>query len=131
MTTTSYGRALLALADAAALRSTADAEQIGVITGVNTQTASYAFVIGDKGKTVEINAAGSTNLTVPAHGTVAFAVGTYLNFAQIGAGQITVTPDGGVTLRARNGLKTAGQYAMGTMYQRASDDWVVGGDLTT
>lgn len=149
LATTSYGRALLALSaatsadwlvkaqnladlgSASTSRTNLDVEQLGVSGTPNRQTASYVYVLGDRGKTVEMNVAGANTLTIPPHSSVAFAVGTYLNFAQYGAGQTTITPGSGVTLRGANGLKTSAQYSIGTAYQTASDEWIVGGDMTT
>ena len=68
--------------------------------------------------------------TIAPNGTVAFPVKTLINVVQVGAGQTTLTPGGGVTLRARNGLKTSGQWAMATLYKRATNEWVCGGALT-
>lgn len=98
-------------------------------TDVNTQTANYTLVLADAGRTVEMDLAGANTLTIPPNSSVAFPVGTIVNFTQKGAGQTTITPGSGVTLRSRAGLKTAGQWAMGTLYKRATDEWVVGGDV--
>ena len=116
---------------ASAARANLAAEQIGTITGVNTQTSSYTLVLGDAGKVVEVNNASANTLTVPPNSSVAFPIGTYVNFAQIGAGQTTVTAGVGVTLRNRAGLKTFAQYSIGVLYKRGTDEWVVGGDMTT
>lgn len=99
----------------------------GALLGVNTQSASYTLIASDAGKTVEMNVAGANTLTVPPN---VLTAPCYVNFTQLGAGQTTITPGAGVTLRARIGLKTAGQNAIGTMYQRATNDWVVGGDVS-
>jgi hypothetical protein len=104
-------------------------ERVGVMRAINTQTgANYTAVLTDAGQTIEMNNAGANTFTIPLNATVAFAIGTYINLVQLGAGQTTITPTGGVTLRNRNGLKTAGQYALCTLYKRATDEWAVGGD---
>lgn len=106
-------------------------EALGLARGVNTQTASYVLGLGDAGQTVEMNVAGANTLTIPPNSSVAFPLKTYVNIAQIGAGQTTLTAGAGVTLRAYNaGLKLSGQYAIGTLYKRAADEWVCGGNLT-
>ena len=48
---------------------------------------------------------------------------------QNGAGQVTFSASG-TTLNARNGLKTAGQYAMMTLVHLGSNVFVVSGDTT-
>ena len=107
-------------------------ETIGKLTAINTQTGNYTLALTDKGKTVEQNVGSANTLTVPPNSSVAFPVGTYVNVTQLGAGQTTLTAGAGVTLRAHNaGLKLAGQYAIATIYKRATDEWVCGGNLST
>jgi hypothetical protein len=78
---------------------------------------------------VEMNVASANTLTVPPNSSVAFAVGTVIPVRQYGAGQTTVTPGAGVTIRNRGAaLKLAGQYAEGSLHKRATDEWVLTGD---
>jgi hypothetical protein len=100
-------------------------------TDINTQTASYTGVLGDAGKTVEMNVASANNFTVPPNSSVAFATGTVLNVVQLGAGATTIVAGSGVTIRNRNGLVLGGQYAVATLYKRGTNEWVAGGDLKT
>lgn len=100
--------------------------------GVNIQTASYTVAITDAGVVVEIFSASANNFTVPPNSSVAFPVGAVLNLTQIGAGQTTIVAGAGVTLRSFGGaLKLLGQYAGASLYQRAANDWVVQGALST
>lgn len=122
--------ALRALGTAAGTAAAGDdARFLGGLT-INPQTASYTLVIGDRGKMVEINNAGFTNLTVPAD-AVAFAVGDTVNIMQTGGGQVTVVGAGGVTVVGNPGLKLAGQWATATLLKRASNSWVLFGGITT
>jgi hypothetical protein len=97
---------------------------------INTQGGAYQLVLADAWKVVEINAGGAVALTIPTDATVAFPVGTGITVVQLGAGQITITPAGGVTLRATPGAKTAAQYSMVALFKRAANDWVASGNLT-
>ena len=131
LNTTPFGRSVLETANAAALRALAGSEQLGMLAGVNTQTASYTLALIDIGKVVEMNVAGANTLTVPPNSAIAFAVGSRVDLAQVGAGQTTVTPGAGVTIRQRESkLKLAGQWAMASLYKRATDEWVLVGDLS-
>lgn len=126
---TLYARTLLAAADAAAARTVLGAGADG-LTGINTQLGSYTLVAADKGKTIEINSPTAANVTVP---PALFADGSYVNVVQVGAGQVTLVAGAGVTLASHVGPKTAGQWAMATLYKRAapaSETWVIGGDVT-
>lgn len=101
------------------------------VIGQNTPTASYQLVLSDAGKVVEMDVAGANNLTIPTDATVAFPVGTVIELWQKGAGQTTVVPAGGVTLRSPGGLTSLyGQYSGGTLRKRAANEWVLQGDLS-
>lgn len=96
----------------------------------NTQTASYTLVLADGGKVVEMNVATANTLTVPPNSSVAFPIGTIIEVHQYGAGQTTITPGAGVTLRSNGGkLKTAAQYASASLRKRATEEWIVAGDV--
>jgi hypothetical protein len=98
---------------------------------LNTQTASYVLVLADAGKVVEQNVASANTLTVPPNSSVAFPIGTIIEVFQLGAGQITITAGAGVTMRSDGGkLKTTAQYASASLRKRATDEWVVAGDLS-
>ena len=97
----------------------------------NAQAASYTLVLTDNGKLVEISNASANNLTVPLNSTVAFPVGAQINILQTGAGQTTVVATGGVTINGTPGLKLRAQWSAATLIKRASDTWVLVGDLSS
>lgn len=107
-----------------------DGEPLGETTAINTQTASYTLVLTDKGKIVELNNASALNLTVPPNSSVAFPTKSMIEIVQYGAGQVTVVAGSGVTIRSSSGkLKLTGQYSGATLYKRATDEWVLIGDI--
>jgi hypothetical protein len=92
--------------------------------------AAYTFALADAGTVVEGNSASAQTFTIPPHSTVAQAVGTVIEVFQYGAGPITIAAGAGVTLRSDGGrVKTAAQYATIGLRQRATDEWVLSGDL--
>ncbi len=96
----------------------------------NAQTGtSYTLVLADAGKLVELNNAAAITLTIPTDASVAFPVGTQVNILQTGAGQVTVS-GAGVTINGTPGLKLRTQWASATLVKRATDTWVVMGDLS-
>lgn len=126
LTTTSYGRNLLTLVDAAAALAAIGAAP--ALLTRNTQTTAYTLVAGDAGKVVELNVGTAANLTVPA-GT--FSDGQVVVVRAIGAGQVTLVGSG-VTLNSRGGaLKLYGQYSEATIAFRSASEANVSGDLTT
>lgn len=97
---------------------------------INTQTASYTLQLSDAGAIVEMNAAGANNLTIPDNATVAFPLGTQVDVAQYGAGQTTIVPGTGVTVVSVNSnKKIAARYGTATLYKRATNEWVLTGNL--
>jgi hypothetical protein len=87
--------------------------------------------LSDDGKLITLDNGSAITLTIPPNGTVAYGIGTQLNIMQLGAGQVTIAPGAGVTLRSNGSkLKTNGQYAVATCCKIASDTWVVIGNLT-
>jgi hypothetical protein len=97
---------------------------------INAQTVSYTLVLSDASKLVEISNASANNLTVPLNSSVAFAVGTQISLLQTGAGQMTVVATGGVTINATPGLKLRAQWSSATLIKRATDTWVLVGDIS-
>jgi hypothetical protein len=100
---------------------------------VNLQTGtSYTLVLADESKVLELNNAAAVALTVPPNSTVAFPVGTAIELCQLGAGQVTVTPGASVTIRSLGGAtKISGQYGVATLRKRATDEWVLDGNIAT
>lgn len=96
------------------------------------KTAAYTLVLNDNCNLIEMNTAGAVNLTVPTNAAEPFPNGAQILIAQYGAGQVTIVPDTGVTLRSSGGkTKIAAQYGIATLIKRATDEWYLAGDLTT
>jgi hypothetical protein len=72
----------------------------------------------------------ANNLTVPLNSSVAFPVGSQINILQTGSGQTTVVAAGGVTINATPGLKIRAQWSYATLIKRATDTWVLVGDVS-
>lgn len=96
---------------------------------INTQTDDYTLAIGDAFKIVEMNKATAVNLTVPPNDDVAFTIGTEIDIVQYGAGQVTIVAGSGVTIRTSTVLETLDQYSRAKLYKRATNEWVLTGEL--
>ena len=100
-------------------------------SALNAQTGTtYTAVLTDASKLVTLTNGGAITLTIPANSGVAYAVGTKIDFAQLGAGQVTVAGAGGVTVNATPGLKFRAQYSGATCIKTATDTWILVGDLS-
>ena len=97
----------------------------------SAQTASYTLVLGDAGKMVTMTNASANNLTVPPNSSVAFPVNTRIDLIQYGAGQTTIVAGAGVTISSSGSkLKLAGQYSGASLWKKATDTWVLVGDIS-
>lgn len=113
------------------------ADRIGQqVFGINTQAGTaYTAVLTDAGKVIESNNGGAMTLTIPPNSGVAFPVNTRLRGVRVGAGTLTIVQGAGVVLRNR--IEAAGttnrtvsaQYGTWEAYKRATDEWVLSGDL--
>ena len=63
-------------------------------------------------------------------GEKSFNIGTAITILQVGSGQTTIVAGSGVTVNATPGLKLRAQWSLVTLVKRATDTWVVSGDLT-
>ena len=103
--------------------------------GINAQTGTtYTFTATD-GNNVLVTLANASAIaaTIPTNATTAFPVGTILNFAQTGAGQVTVSGASGVTVVSAAGTsaspKTRTQYSSAAAIQTSANNWLVVGDI--
>jgi hypothetical protein len=93
------------------------------------QNASYTLVLSDAAKQVEIASGSATTLTVPTNDNVPFPIGTAIVVVQAGAGQVTVAGASGVTVNATPGLKLRAQWSVATLVKRATNTWLLTGDV--
>jgi hypothetical protein len=98
---------------------------------INAQTGTtYTTVLSDDGKLITCDNAATISVTVPPNSSVAYGIGTQLNFAQLGAGTVQLVAGSGVTLNSAGAkLKTDAQYAVCTCVKTGTDEWFVVGNL--
>jgi hypothetical protein len=97
----------------------------------NRQTANYSLVLADNGKLVETNVGAANTITVPPNSSITFPIGSKIDLAQYGAGQTTIVPGIGVTVRSAGGaLKLSAQYSGATIVKIGTDEWYLFGDIT-
>lgn len=98
-------------------------------------TDSADLTLAHIGKRLALNKGTAATLTIRKNSVTAYPVGKPVLWVQTGAGQWTFTAsagDGTIVLNSRgSATKAAGQWAMGTLIQTATDVWVNSGDITT
>jgi hypothetical protein len=90
---------------------------------VDTKTANYTLVLGDRDKIVQMNSTSNLTITVPTNASVAFPVGTLVHVANINTGTLTIAGASGATVNEAGGL-TLFRWESGTLYQRSANNWV-------
>jgi hypothetical protein len=111
----------------------ADATQ--ALRTIRTETGTtYTYALTDRGVYIRHNNASPMTITIPLNSAVAFPVGTEIHGERMGAGTLTVSKTGGVTLN-HSGTGTdptiRQRYGGWTAIKVATDEWTVHGDLTT
>ena len=99
---------------------------------INAQTGTtYTTVLADDGKLITCSNASAIAVTIPPNSSVAYGIGTQINIAQLGAGQVTITAGAGVTLNSSGTkLKLKDQYAVATCVKTDTNTWFVVGNLS-
>ena len=109
-----------------------DTIEISNKAGASAQTGgSYTLDIDDEQKFVTLNNTTPVVLTIPPNSSVPFAVGTMIEGAQLGSGQVTITPGSGVTVVGAPGLKVAEQYGVFGLRKLGTNSWLAFGRLTS
>lgn len=108
-----------------------DADELsGAGIKTTTQTGDYTFVLADAGTCVEADKATALTFTVPPQGSVTWKANAVIEVVQKGAGQLTIAAGSGVTIRSDGGkLKLSGQWCGAYLRRRASDEWVLVGNI--
>jgi hypothetical protein len=94
--------------------------------------STYTLVLTDRGTVIEFNSSSAQTLLIPTNASVAFDIGTVIGWFQYGVGQLTIAAvsSGTTTLRTASSLTARTRYSSGSIRKRATDEWVVMGDVT-
>lgn len=91
-------------------------------------SADHTLALTDAGKVVELTGSTGRTITVPPNSGVAFDVGSIIELYQVDTGLLTVAAGIGVTIEPA-ATALAGQYATASLRKRATDTWVLMGEL--
>lgn len=97
---------------------------------IGTVGPNYTLQLTDERKMLQINSA--MTITVPANATVAFPVGTVIDFIQWSTAVGTFAPASGVSLLAPDGaLTTRTQYSTVRLQKTGTDQWILSEDTNS
>jgi hypothetical protein len=101
---------------------------------VNAQTGlTYTLNATDAQKFVTFTNAAAQTVTVASNATQNLPVGTQIQIAQLGTGQVSIvgaTSPNPVTILSDPGLKLRTQYSVATLVQLSTNTWMLIGDTT-
>ena len=96
----------------------------------NAQTSSYTLVASDAGSHI-YNASGtSITYTIPANGSVAYAIGTAVTFVNMASTSLTIAITTDTLYLAGTGTtgsRTLAQYGVATAIKITSTSWIISG----
>lgn len=92
---------------------------------------TYTLSSSDLGKLIETTSSSSITVTIPSDPSdSAFPIGSSVEFRQMGTGRITFSPTSPATMVSTDSYtKTRGQYSSVVLEKRASNAWILAGDI--
>ena len=97
---------------------------------ISSKSNNYTLALADKRTVIEMNVGSANTLTVPPNSSVAFPVGAEITVYQYGGGKTQIIAGSGVTIRSTPGNYLRAQYSVATLIKRATDEWILFGDLS-
>lgn len=91
-------------------------------------TSDFTLSLSDLGIYKRVKKATAVTITVPDNATVAFPIGSQMNFIQTGDGAVVFAPAAGVTINSANTLATRKKFSGVTLTKVAANEWDLIGD---
>jgi len=128
-----WGQISGSISDQADLKEAFDQVQDALDAKVlNEQADDYTLVLSDANGVIVGNVGTDIEITLPANADVTFPIGTVIDLLRLGAGNVDILPDTGVTLNALDGKqRIIGLYGVARLLKVATNVWVLSGDLDT
>ena len=94
--------------------------------GTAITTTSYTLALTDQNRFLESSNAANQTIIIPLNSSVAFAIGTEIEICRAGVGDVTISPDAGVTLKsAGNRYRISEIYGVITLKKVGVDTWIM------
>lgn len=100
---------------------------IGTIETNSQSTLPYSPALSDIGKMIEMGS-GAT-ITIQPNSSVPFPIGSSFSIMQTTATTVSILGASGVTINATPGFRLRTQWSVATVIKRATDTWILFGDL--
>lgn len=103
-------------------------------TSIIQKSAAYTLsALSERDSMIEVSHTGGTavDITIPANSSVAYPVGTSIDILRTNTGKVRIVGAAGVTVNATPGAFLRDQWSAATLFKRATDTWVLIGDLAT
>lgn len=98
---------------------------------VDTHDADYTLVLGDSGRSMYHSSGSTHTWTIPPNASVAFPIGAVVDFVNLGAGTVTVSPGSGVTFvreaSGASGSRSLPQYRAASAHKIETNMWLMRG----
>ena len=103
---------------------------------INSQSAAYTAVLADSGKAIlhPSTDANARTFTIPANGSVAYALGTAITFINMTSQVVTIAITTDTMYLAGTGTtgsRSLAQYGMATAVKMTSTTWIISGNGVT
>jgi hypothetical protein len=99
-------------------------------TIVNESGTTHSFQTTDAQCEIMGSNASAQNFTIPQNSSIAYAMGTVINFTQVGAGKLSLVQAGTVIINSPGGLLGCRvRYSSITIVKTGTDTWQLTGDL--
>lgn len=98
---------------------------------ITEATTTKTLALIDSGDFIVTTSASPTTITIPTNASVAFTVGTEIDFIQKGAGELTISGDTGVTLNGVSAGSTSitAQWGGATIKKIDTNEWIIVGKI--
>jgi hypothetical protein len=103
-------------------------------TPIIQKSAAYTLsALSERDSMIEVSHTGGTavDITIPANSSVAYPVGTSIDVLRTNTGGVRIVGAAGVTVNGTPGAYLRAQWSAATLFKRATDTWVLIGDLAT
>ncbi len=110
---------------------TVDISSVAVMLYADTLlvTAAYTLVLADVGRNIRVRSATHTRITIPASATVAFPLGTTINFKMDSTGTVKFVYPSGYLCAELDSTTINNKGGWATLIKRTSDRWDLLGSL--